>query len=115
MISSKYTIEFDPKNEKDLRIFAIETSKHLYNLSYILGNLDTSNDEELLDSVEGVLSGHPLQIKYQVQNDFCVDVSHDYTKVINGNLEDEEKSIDILPTRELSEIIKELIQLKKHK
>lgn len=114
----KYSIEFKTIEQRfgeELFITDNESKKGLHNLSYILGYKDSSIDEELLWNVEGVLTGNPLSIKYQVINDFIVDIKNDFTRIVNDNLDDESVNTDIIPTKDLRDLLKEIIKLKKSK
>jgi hypothetical protein len=100
----KYSIEFkvkEPRFGEELIIIDSESKKGLYNLSSILDHKDTSTDEELLWNVEGVLTGNPLGIHYQVENDYEADIKRDFTRIINGNLDDVKINTDIIPTADL--------------
>lgn len=114
----KYSIEFkvkEPRFGEDLFITDTENKKGLYNLCSILDHKDTSVDEELLWHVEGVLTGNPLEIHYQVENDYEADIKRDFTRIINGNLDDEKINTDIIATTDLHDLLKEIIKIKKSK
>ncbi|MCX7996710.1 MAG: hypothetical protein N2691_03035 [Patescibacteria group bacterium] len=112
----KYSIEFkviEPRFGERLIITDLENKRSLHNLSSILDHDDISVDEELLRNVEGVLMGNPLGIHYQVENDYEADVKRDLTRIINGNLDDEKINTDIVPTTDLRDLLKEVIEIKK--
>jgi hypothetical protein len=112
----KYSIEFkvkEPRFGEELIIIDSESKKGLYNLSSILDHKDTSTDEELLWNVEGVLTGNPLGIHYQVENDYEADIERDFTRIINGNLDDVKINTDIIPTADLRDLLREIIKIKK--
>lgn len=98
----KYSLTYpykDPNTKDILLIVDNDKSNEFPQLSYILDRKDSSIDEELLWNVEGVITGNPLSISYQVINDFIVDIKNDFTRIINDNLDDESTNTDIIPTK----------------
>ena len=110
-----FTYPYKDTNTKDELLIVDVTGTKYPQLSYILGYKDSSNDEELLYHVEGVLMGNPKGIHVQVINDFEADIRSDYTKIINSNFDNEENHTDTIATLDLRDLLNEIIKLKKSK
>lgn len=101
-------MKFSITNNGDYLIIHYNQRK-LLEVSALLNYSDTSTEEEIINIIEQLPNLNENQTE---RDDIVVWISEKYSKVINHNNDDIENHTDTLPTKDLLEIVKEVIKIK---